>query len=152
MRGNHDIWGRDFSEYGTYFPQPDGKTYYAFRQGPCTFVAIDTLWPRKEQLQQRQYLAYLAEQAEWLKGLKRTKDWKESAFRIVMFHVPMFPGEGQKDPYAFFGEILADESKDGRVQVVLAGHTHEYARVNPNTRETRIATRSPSRPTARSRT
>lgn len=139
MRGNHDIAGRDAGKYGEYFPQPDGKTYYAFRQGPCFFVAIDTLWPRSEKLQQEQYLKYLAEQAEWLKNLKRSKDWQASVFRVVMFHVPMFPGEGMKDPYKFFGEILADESKEGRVHAVLAGHEHEYARVNPNTKETRVA-------------
>ena len=138
MRGNHDVWGEKAQEYGDYFPQPDGKTYYAFRQGPCFFVALDTMWPPREALQARQWKAYLAEQAEWLKGLKKTPGWKTAKFRVVMFHVPMFPGEGMAFPYETFGEILADDSRDGRVHAVLTGHEHLYARVNPNTKEGRF--------------
>ena len=54
VRGNHDVWGIDTYKYGDYFPQPDGKTYYAFRQGPALFILIDTLWKAKEQLQEEQ--------------------------------------------------------------------------------------------------
>lgn len=138
IRGNHDIAGIDTYKYGDYFPQPNGKTYYAFRQGPCYFVGIDTMWPPKEALQKRQWEAYLREQNDWLKALKTTPDWKASAFRVVMFHVPLFPGEGMSFPMDFFGETLSDESAAGRVHAVVTGHEHAYARINPNTKETRL--------------
>ena len=138
IRGNHDVWGIDTYRYGDYFPQPDGKTYYAFRQGPCYFVAIDTMWIPKENLQKQQWENYLVEQRDWLRGLKRTQGWKDAKFRIVMFHVPMFPGEGQSFPYDYFGETLADETPEGRIHAVITGHEHAYARINPNTKETRF--------------
>ena len=53
LRGNHDITGSDAMRHAELFPQPGDKTYYAFRQGPCLFVTMDTMWPPKEQLQQR---------------------------------------------------------------------------------------------------
>ena len=138
IRGNHDSWGAQSYRWGDFFPQPDGKTYSAFRQGPCLFVALDTMWPPKEQLQQRQWKAYLDEQAAWLKGLRRTDDWRKSTFRVVMFHVPMFPNEGLSFPYDHFGEALGDETPEGRVHLVVAGHQHKYARINPNTKEGRV--------------
>ena len=137
IRGNHDSWGMDTYKWGDYFQQPDGKTYSAFRQGPCLFVALDTMWIPKEPLQRQQWEAYLDEQAVWLEGLKKTADWKASTFRVVMFHVPIFPNEGDTFPYEHFGKALSDETPEGRVHMVIAGHQHKYARINPNTKEGR---------------
>ena len=141
MRGNHDVWGAESYRWGDYFPQPDGKTYSAFRHGPCLFVALDTMWAPKEKLQERQWRGYLDEQAAWLKDLRRTRDWRDSTFRIVMFHVPIFPNEGVSFPMEHFGDVLGDETKEGRVHAVIAGHSHLYARINPNTKEGRFNNR-----------
>lgn len=137
LRGNHDISGPDAVRHGELFPHPREKTYHAFRQGPCLFVAMDTMWPPKVALQKAHWEAYLREQAAWLKEQKATDAWKTATFRVVMFHVPLFPS-GSTFPRAFFGEELADESPEGKVHAVLSGHEHVYARVNPNTRETRV--------------
>ena len=137
LRGNHDINGHGTNLYGDYFPQPDGKTYQAFRQGPVLWIALDTLWPSKTKVQDEQHTAYLVEQREWMREMKKTKLWKESPFRIVMAHVAPFPGEGAYVGKVFT-EFLRDESREGRIHAVLSGHHHEYWRINPNTRESRI--------------
>lgn len=140
VRGNHDVWGIDTYKYGDYFPQPDGKTYYAFRQGPALFILIDTLWKAKEQLQEEQHLAYLDEQADWVRAMKKTEMWKGAKFRIAFMHVAPFPGEGNTwvGEHLFKG-LFDDESKDGRIHMLVGGHVHEYWRLNPNTRETRVS-------------
>ena len=137
LRGNHDISGPDAIRHGEIFPHPQGKTYHAFRQGPCYFVALDTMWPPKIALQKAHWEAYLREQAAWLKEQKATDSWKTATFRVVMFHVPLFPSDSTF-PLAFFGEELADETPTGKVHVVLSGHEHVYARVNPNTKASRV--------------
>ena len=137
LRGNHDITGSDALRHAELFPQPGDKTYYAFRQGPCLFVTMDTMWPPKEALAKAQYEAYQREQVAWLKSLKATDEWKTATFRVVMFHVPLFPSH--TDFVAdFFGAELLDETPEGRVHAVLAGHEHCYARLNPNTQESRV--------------
>ncbi len=138
LRGNHDIWGRDTYLYGDYFPQPDGKTYYAFRQGPVLFVGLDTLWPAPEKIQNAQHIAYLREQADWVRALKKTPMWKGAKFRVVMTHVAPFPGSAGNWVRGVFEEVFADESRDGRIHALISGHEHCYMRVNPNTAECRL--------------
>ena len=141
LRGNHDINGRDAYKWGDYFPQPDGKTYSAFRQGPVYFVALDTMWPKpRDKSQTAQAAAYLAEQAEWLRGLKRTADWKSARFRIVMGHVAPWPCEADLVAPAF-KDLLSDETPEGRIHAFVSGHHHAYHRFNPNTRELRFSNR-----------
>ena len=138
LRGNHDIAGRDTYKYGDYFPQPDGKTYYAFRQGPVLFIGLDTMWPAREKLQNAQHAAYLREQADWIRAMKKTPLWKGAVFRVVMCHVAPFPGEGFNWVGSVFNEVFSDESKEGRIHALVAGHEHAYARLNPNSKESRM--------------
>ena len=55
-------------------------------------------------------------------------------------HVAPFPGEGDKwvGEHLFKG-LFDDESKDGRIHMLVGGHVHEYWRLNPNTQETRVS-------------
>ena len=135
IRGNHDVWGQDTYQYGDYFPQPDGKTYFALRQGPALFVTVDLLWTPKEKLQKEQHLAYLKEQADWIRAMKKTPMWKTAKFRVVMMHIAPFPGEGCKWIGEAFNDVFLDESKDGRIHALVTGHEHLYARFNPNSNE-----------------
>lgn len=137
IRGNHDIFGPDADRHGEIFPQPGEKTYYAFRHGPCFFVTMDTMWPQKNAFKNRHWQAYMREQVEWLRGLKKTPAWQSATFRLVFFHVPLFPSHTDF-ALEFFGPELLDETPGGRVHAVLSGHEHSYARVNPNTQESRV--------------
>lgn len=138
MRGNHDINGHDANRWGDYFPQPDGKTYQAFRQGPVLWISLDTLWPSKTKVQNEQHIAYLTEQREWMREMKKTDLWKGATFRIVMAHVAPFPAEGTGFVGGIFTEFLQDESKDGRIHAFFSGHHHEYWRFNPNSKESHL--------------
>ena len=140
LRGNHDIWGRDTYIYGDYFPQPDGKTYYAFRQGPVLFIGLDTLWRASEKIQNEQMEAYLKEQADWVRELKKTQMWKGATFRVVLSHVAPFPPGGHDWVANAFNDVFLDESKDGRIHAFVSGHEHVYARLNPNSNELHINT------------
>ena len=141
MRGNHDLNGRDHYKWGQYFPQSDGKTYQAFRQGPALFVALDTMYDcNTPQAQGRQHVAYLREQADWLKGLKRTEMWKGASFRIVMGHIAPWPILSEaKNINAAFSDVLADETPEGRIHALVTGHEHTYYRLNPNGKVLRLS-------------
>ncbi len=130
LRGNHDFSGREMYQFGDYFPHPDGRTYQAFRQGPALFICLDSLWLQKG-VQGDQVTAYIQEQADWIKALKKTDDWKNSKFRIVMLHVP-FIGYGGAVYLQPFMDALNDNTPGGRVHAVLAGHEHAYQRVDRN--------------------
>ncbi len=136
LRGNHDIWGRETYQYADYFPQPDGKTYQAFRQGSVLWIGLDTMWTAKEKLQQQQMERYWEEQAEWLRELKKTDLWKTAKFRVVSAHLSTFANEAnflQKH----FDDVLNDSTPDGRIHLYLAGHMHCYYRINAGTKEVR---------------
>ena len=143
MRGNHDINGVNTYQYGDYFPQPDGKTYSAFRQGGVLWIALDSMWPAKEKVQNEQVNRYLVEQREWMREMKKTDLWKTAEFRVVMAHVAPFPGEGTPFMSQTFTEFLQDDSREGRIHMYLSGHHHFYWRLNPNSRETRCSKAAP---------
>lgn len=130
LRGNHDFSGKERYQYTDYFPQPDGKTYQAFRQGPALFIALDSLWIQHG-VQGEQVQAYIREQADWIRKLKKSDDWKKAKFRIVMLHVPLL-GYGGQAFLQDFVEVLNDNSEAGRVHAVIAGHNHFYERVDVN--------------------
>lgn len=137
IRGNHDINGRDTYKWGDYFPQPNERTYQAFRQGPVLFICIDTMWFSSTKLQNEQHMKYLQEQVDWIKALKKTKDWKEAKFRVVLGHVAPYSGEGDKLVGTYFNEVFSDDSKNGRIHAYLCGHEHAYWRINARSGETR---------------
>ncbi len=136
LRGNHDIWGRETYQYADYFPQPDGKTYQAFRQGDVLWIGLDTMWTAKEKLQQQQVERYWAEQAEWIRNLKKTDLWKTAKFRVVMAHLTV---PEHKFLQAYFDEVLNDNTPEGRIHLYLAGHIHCYYRINAGTKEVRTS-------------
>ena len=138
LRGNHDINGVDTYRYGDYFPQPDGTTYQAFRQGGVLFVALDSLWTAREKVQDEQVRRYLVEQREWMRRMKGTDLWRSAEFRVVMAHVAPFPTEGTKHMSEVFTEFLQDETPEGRIHAFISGHHHVYMRMNPNSREARV--------------
>ncbi len=135
MRGNHDANGQQMYQYADYFAQRDGKTYQAFRQGPVLWIVLDTVHILKHKTQADQIQRYWDEQTAWLKELKKTADWKESKFRVVLSHFAPF-ATAQTVPC--FNEALCDDSPDGRIHLYFAGHVHCYYRINAGTKEFRI--------------
>ena len=138
VRGNHECQGIQAWKYGTYFPRPDGKGYFSFSQGPALFVVLDAPanhggMPINEVIAG----ASLAEQAAWLADLKKTEAWRKATFRIVMAHIPMTLGGGDRLA-EIFREVLVDKSKDGRIHLYLAGHMHVQMRRDPGTAAVKV--------------
>ena len=140
MRGNHDLNGQDAYKWSEYFPQSDGKTYQAFRQGPALFVALDTMNRSRVPAQNAQHAAYLKEQADWIRGLRNTTMWRAAKFRIVMGHICPWPDLGSsKLTGPAFTEVFSDETPEGRIHALVTGHQHQYYRLNPNSKVLHVA-------------
>jgi acid phosphatase type 7 len=114
--GNHDYETEGAAGYLAYFGNRAGapdKTYYAFDLGAWHVVALDTNIDVGAQ----------SSQLRWLRSdLERDDHQCELAF----FHHPRWSG-GLHDSQAFvepLWRVLADEGVD----VVLAGHDHNYQR------------------------
>jgi hypothetical protein len=139
LRGNHDLWGRESYRWGDFFPRRDGKSYFAFSQGPALFVALDSMARSYGSAAQREQVdRYLKEQAAWLAALKREPMWRKSTFRVVMAHFGIHGSETTKLMEPFFKEVLNDGSAAGRIHLFLAGHEHRYIRINPRSTETKV--------------
>ncbi|MBR3707395.1 MAG: hypothetical protein IKM17_00080, partial [Lentisphaeria bacterium] len=112
--------------------------------GSTLFICLDTMWIPQTRyaeggLQAEQIKNYLRKQAEWLKELKKSDDWKKSKFRVVLSHIGLFACEGGY-LQEYFLPVLNDPTPEGRIHAHIVGHEHLYNRINPGTKEMRIAT------------
>ena len=132
IRGNHDCSGHDASRWAEFMPRPDGNAYYTVRQGPVLFVMLDCFaeWKKRTGANE-QFEAYANEMADWLKSLKSTAEWKTATYRVAMCHFGVVDGFCVKWPREWFGEILKDDSPEGRIHLFLCGHTHIHRRKMP---------------------
>ncbi|MEI6467560.1 MAG: metallophosphoesterase family protein [Verrucomicrobiota bacterium] len=111
--GNHEM---NASAYFAYFPFPHDFT---FDYGDAHFVALDS----------NLSAANLAKQVEWLKADLAAH--QSARWRIVFLHHPVYTCT---DRPARRGEAevtrkrLEQTLQDGRVQLVLSGHDHNYQR------------------------
>lgn len=133
IRGNHDCWGREAGRWSEFMPRPDGRAYYTVRQGPVLFVMLDCFEEyRAKGAGREQAAAYRQEMAAWLKGLKTTDEWRTATYRVAMCHFGVVADFSVKWPRETFGEILRDESSDGRIHLFLCGHEHRHRRKLPH--------------------
>ncbi len=144
LRGNHDLSGRESYRWGDFFPRRDGKSYFAFAQGPALFVVLDSMaMGYGSPAQREQTDRYLAEQTEWIGALKRQPLWRNSTFRVVMAHYGTHGTEATKMMAPIFKEVLNDRSAAGRIHLYLAGHEHRYMRLDPRSTDTKVGELSP---------
>ncbi len=95
-------------------PGNTGKTWYSFDWGPVHFASLDTE-------------ADYATQAAWLDAdlAASTKDWK-----IVYLHRPLYSSGDHGSDMGLRGKLEPVLKRHG-VQLVLAGHDHNYERILP---------------------
>ena len=127
--GNHEDYAADGKPYLDLFVLPENganprfpdhrERYYSFDYGPVHFVALDTQLAMSGTRRQEQ-LNWLASDLE-----ATTQPW-----RIVFFHIPAY---GSSDFASDLSMRQAFEPVFERygVQLVLAGHEHDYARGAP---------------------
>ena len=123
--GNHDYRTQRGAPFRDVFnlPGDTGEQWYSYDWGRVHFVALDTEADYKTQ-------------AEWLdKDLAATKlPWK-----IIYMHRPMYSSGHHGSHYDLRALLEPVLVKHG-VQLVLAGHDHNYERVKPQRGVTHVVT------------
>lgn len=111
--GNHDMYLDDLRPYFGHFPHLKGKPYYSFVHRNAQFLALDS----------DQDLRVGSSQYRWL---ERELSESTSRWRVVYLHYPLFG----RDPDAFKEIRTAIQPLLARygVQVLVAGHEHNYQR------------------------
>jgi hypothetical protein len=111
--GNHDMYRDDLRPYFGHFPHLEGRPYYSFTHKNASFFALDS----------DQDLRVGSAQYRWLEQALRsaTTPWK-----VVYLHYPMYG----RDPNAYreIREAVQPLLAKYGVQLVIAGHEHNYQR------------------------
>ena len=115
IAGNHDYKSDDGQAFRDVFALPDdAERFYSFDWGRVHFVGLDTE-------------ADYGLQAAWLAAdLAATR----LPWRIVYMHHPMYSSGAHGSDLALRA-LLAPVFARGGVQLVLAGHDHDYERMHP---------------------
>ena len=140
VRGNHEYWGRESSDWFTYF----GRSYGGFRMGPAYYLVLDAgedspPAPREARPTGRTFDAegLLREQRAWLEAAVQTPDFREAAFRVVLAHGSPY-GAGSAPMQAALRRLTDDFFRGRepafRIHLWIAGHIHAYRRTLPGTR------------------
>ena len=113
--GNHDMYKDDLRPYFGHFPHLQGNAYYTFVERNAQFYALDG----------DQDIRPGSAQYRWLEQeLKASKQpWK-----VLYLHYPLFGSSGEGNEMSDAVQPLAE--KYG-VQLVIAGHEHNYLRSKP---------------------
>lgn len=126
VRGNHETRGKFCREFPEYF-QNVGRA--AFTLGPVRFVILDTGEDKEDAHPVYAGIVdfdqYRLEQAEWLKQEIQSKAFKKATFRVVMMHIPpRYSGDAHGPKHCT--EVFEPLLNQGKVDLVLSGHTHKY--------------------------
>ncbi|MFC1565149.1 metallophosphoesterase family protein, partial [candidate division KSB1 bacterium] len=141
VRGNHETRGPNARKLMSYFPHSSGKSYYCFNQGNVHFILLDSGEDKPDSHPVYAGLvdfdAYRSEQAEWLKKVVESDAFKNSMYKVVINHIPLFSGSdghGAKDITKKWGPVL----NEAGIDLMLSGHHHRFAIVQANERENRF--------------
>lgn len=128
VRGNHETRGKFARMLANYVGLDEGRFYRSFDQGPVHFVVMDSGEDKADNDKEYNGLAdfdrYRTEQQLWLAREIRSEAFRKAAFRIAIFHMPLYGsgGPGPMDCQKKWGPLLSQ----GKVDLLISGHTHEY--------------------------
>jgi len=134
VRGNHETRGSFARDLADYFPTTTGKYYFSFDHGPVHFIVLDTGEDKEDSAPVYAGLvdfdAFRREQAEWLAAEMKTEAFQRAAFRVAIFHIPPY---GTRDAHGTLHvrEMWNELLNEAGVDLVLNGHTHRFARLDP---------------------
>ena len=130
IRGNHETRGPTARNLISYFPHSSGKFYYSFRQGNVFFIILDAGEDKPDSHPVYAGLvdfdAYRDEQAQWLQKVVECEGFKQSLYKVVLIHIPLFSGStkhGATDITKKFGPIL----NEAGIDLMISGHHHRFA-------------------------
>lgn len=123
--GNHDMYRDDLRPYFGHFPHLKGMPYYTFVERDAQFFALDS----------DQDLRRGSAQLKWLERALATS---RSPWKVVYLHYPMFGSS--EDGYREISESVQPLLERHGVQLVVAGHEHNYLRARPRGGVTHLLT------------
>jgi len=126
VRGNHETRGKFAREFPQYFMHVG---HASFTLGPVRFVILDTGEDKEDTHPVYagivDFDGYRVMQAEWLKQEIESKAFKKAPFRVVLMHIPpRFSGDAHGPKHCT--ELFEPLFNQGKVDLVLSGHTHKY--------------------------
>jgi hypothetical protein len=139
--GNHDVRGKWAFKMKEMVAMPQGRPFYAFRNGPVAFICLHTGEDKPDDHPSfggRVALEPLRrEQAEWLKKVTALPEIRDAPHKVVFCHIPLrWKVEADSVDYVkgefdhFSRQSRAawhDELVKWGAQIVISGHTHEDA-------------------------
>ena len=138
-RGNHETRGAGARSLSKYIDTPTGNYYYSFSYGNTRFIVLDCGEDKPDEhpayFGLADYDNYRMDEAEWLSAEVQKPAYKNAKYRIVCVHMPVTlqPAEENATGYG-----LADCSKKfasilnvAKVDLLLAGHTHQFKVIYP---------------------
>ena len=138
-RGNHEWRGPFARSLFDYLPTAEGRYYMARDVGPVHLLVLDSGEDKPDETNVYSRLnrsePYLAEQLQWL-GKHRESDPRMASapFRVVLMHQPRWGSMPPARERAGEPDGLArwiEAANAAGVDLVIAGHTHRFARVPP---------------------
>ena len=132
VRGNHDTRGSFARRLLDYFPTETGRYYYSFRQGPVSYLVLDSGEDKGDESLEYSGLVdfepYLRREVEWLARQIAEPAFQKAPFRVCLMHIPPAP---KSDPKFIRPQWLLDNVvpllNRGKVDLLICGHTHQYA-------------------------
>ncbi|MCY2955160.1 MAG: FN3 domain-containing metallophosphoesterase family protein [Planctomycetota bacterium] len=135
-RGNHETRGLLARRFSDYFPTDSGRYYYSISHGGVCFTMLDAGEDKADTSSEYSGLVdfepYLKQETEWLRKEVQSEPFRKANFRVVLVHIPP---TGMEDP-KFIREKWVLQTwgpifEKAKVDLVLSGHTHEYAETPP---------------------
>jgi predicted phosphodiesterase len=139
--GNHDVRGKWAFKVKELMAMPQGRPFYAFRNGPVAVICLHTGEDKPDNhpgfAGRVAFEPLRREQAEWLNQVTAIPEIRDAPHKVVFCHIPLrwirehgepdFAGGG----YNHFARECRMAWNDALVkwgaQVVISGHTHEAA-------------------------
>ncbi len=135
-RGNHDARGSFARSLLDYFPTLSNRYYFAFSHGGVRWIILDSGEDKADNAKEYSGLVdftpYLEEETKWLKEEVQTAAFKQARFRVVLSHMP--PMNQLKEPFVrskFLYDRWVPLFNEGPIDLLLCGHTHRYAVIQP---------------------
>ena len=145
-RGNHEWRGVEAPRWSDFFASPvTREPYFAFRCGEALFVVLDSGEDRPCVPFSYDFTginvaeeSFFKAQGDWLEGLLQSAEWKRAKYRIVLCHGAIFSHEERhmtETIAAITRGHFTRSHPENRIHLWLAGHTHNYCRTIPRSRD-----------------